>query len=96
MFVPEDGVSDGRRYDRLPRAEEPNVTSHIENGAMKVIEVIGISSESFDDAIDRAVAKAAESIRGITRVEVAELAGEVEDGGIVRYHATVKLSFTVR
>jgi len=69
---------------------------YIERGAIKVIEVIGVSTVSFDDAVQQAVAKASESIRGITGVEVTHLSGQVRDGRIVQYKATMKLAFTVK
>ncbi len=68
----------------------------IEQGAVKVIEVIGISSEGFDDAVSRAVAKAAESISGITGVEVLKMSARVTDGAITQYRVTCKLAFAVR
>ena len=55
----------------------------IETGAVKVIEVIGISGEGFEAAIDNAVAKASESIAGITGVEVQNLSARVDDGKVV-------------
>ncbi len=68
----------------------------IEAGAVKVIEVIGISEVGFEDAVQQAVAKAAESIRGITGVEVKRLNARVVDGRVSQYRATVKLAFAVR
>jgi flavin-binding protein dodecin len=68
----------------------------IESGAIKVIEVIGISTESFEAAVANAVAKAAESISGITGVEVEHFSARVSDGKVVQYKADVKLAFTVR
>ncbi len=68
----------------------------IESGAVKVIEVIGISKDGFEAAVDNAVAKAAESINGITGVEVQNLSARVDDGKVVQYRANVKLAFAVR
>ena len=68
----------------------------IESGAVKVIEVIGISMEGFEAAVDNAVAKASESINGITGVEVQNLSARVDDGKVVQYRANVKLAFAVR
>jgi flavin-binding protein dodecin len=72
------------------------VGEFIEAGAVKVIEVIGISEVGFEDAVQQAVAKAAESIRGITGVEVKRLNARVVDGQVSQYRATVKLAFAVR
>jgi flavin-binding protein dodecin len=68
----------------------------LDTSAVKIIEIMGVSNESFADAVDKAVAKAAESVNGIISVEVVRQTGSVEDGRIVRYESTVKLSFTVR
>ena len=65
-------------------------------GAVKIIEVIGVSDDGFEDALRQAVAKAAESISGITGVEVQSLNARVEDGQVTQYRATVKLAFAVR
>lgn len=69
---------------------------YIEAGAVKVIEVIGISEIGFEDAVQQAVAKAAESISGITGVEVKRLNARVVDSQVAQYRATVKLAFAVR
>ena len=61
----------------------------------KVIEVIGTSASSSDDAVREAVASASKSIRGITAVDVESLTCDVEKGQIVRWHALVKIKFPV-
>jgi hypothetical protein len=72
------------------------MTDQPEIGAVKIIEIMGISTQSFDHAIDEAVAKAAESINGITGVEIVRQTGTVKDGRIERYSVVVKLSFIVK
>jgi dodecin len=72
------------------------MSDFIESGAVKVIEVIGISTESFESAVENAVAKAAESISGITGVEVQSFSARVNEGKVVQYRADVKLAFVVR
>jgi flavin-binding protein dodecin len=69
---------------------------YIESGAVKVIEIIGVSTKSFEDAIDNAVKKASESVSGITGLEVVSHTARVEDGKVVRYAATCKLAFAVK
>lgn len=68
----------------------------IESGAIKVIEVIGISTVGFEDAVQQAVAKASQSISGITGVEVMNLSARVQDGSLVQYKADCKLAFVVK
>ena len=69
---------------------------YLEKGAIKVVEIIGISESSFDDAVQQAVTKAADTIEGITGVEVLSQTARVKDGKVTQYHATVKLAFAVK
>ncbi|VAW08024.1 hypothetical protein MNBD_ACTINO01-2058 [hydrothermal vent metagenome] len=68
----------------------------LDSNAVKIIEIMGVSTKSYEEAVDHAVAKAAESINGITNVEIITQTATVRDGNVVRYEATVKLSFVVR
>ncbi len=61
----------------------------------KVIEIVGISTESWEDAIKTAVKETAKTVRNIVGVEVVCLSGRVENGDIVEYRAKVKIRFTV-
>lgn len=72
------------------------MTEPLENGAMKIIEIMGVSTTSYEDALDRAVAKAAESINGIISLEVIRQTATVKDGRIARYEISARLSFIVR
>ncbi len=72
------------------------MADYISTGAVKVIEVIGISEQGFEDAVAQAVTKASESITGITGVEVVHMTARVREGKITQYHANVKLAFAVR
>jgi len=67
----------------------------ISSGAIKVVEVIGISEKSFDDAVAQAVEKASKSIKGISGVEVVNHSAKVDNGKIIQYKADVKLAFAV-
>jgi flavin-binding protein dodecin len=71
------------------------MSDYIAKGAIKVIEVIGVSEKSWEDAVGQAVAKASESVKGITGVEVTAQTARVSEGKVVQYNATVKLAFVV-
>jgi len=63
---------------------------------VKVIEVIGESRTSWDDAVRTAVKQACKTVRNITGVEVLNLTGDVDSTGeIVKYKADVQLAFPV-
>lgn len=71
------------------------MSSHINEGAVKIIEIIGISSKSFDDAISQAVKKASKTVKGITGFEVIKYMAGVKDGKVTQYKVNLKLAFPV-
>ena len=62
---------------------------------VKVIELVGVSVESWSDAAKNAVAEASKTVHGITGVDVLHSTAVVEDGRIVEYHVDVKIAFEV-
>jgi flavin-binding protein dodecin len=69
---------------------------YIDEGVVKVIEVIGVSETSWEDAVAQAVAKSAESLTGITGVEVVSFTARVNDAEVTTYNATCKIAFVVK
>ena len=69
---------------------------YVSKGAIKVIEIIGVSDKSFDDAVNQAVKKASETVKDISGVEVTKFMAPVEKGKITQYRANVKLAFAVK
>ena len=59
----------------------------------KVIEIIGGSDKSWEDAAKNAVEVAAKSLKEIRIAEVKELDMRVEDGQVVEYRAKLRISF---
>jgi flavin-binding protein dodecin len=64
-------------------------------GVTKVIEVIGSSTDSSDDAVREALSAASRSVRGISLIEVISTSCEVADGRITRWDVLVKMQFPV-
>ena len=61
----------------------------------RVIEVVGSSPTSSDDAIRAALSKAAETLRELRWFEVTDTRGHIEDGRIKHFQVTLKLGFTL-
>ncbi len=72
------------------------MSTHISGGAVKIIELIGVSEKSFEDAVHQAVAKAAETISGITGVEVFKQTATVQNGKIQQFRTSVRIAFVVQ
>ena len=61
----------------------------------KVIELVASSETSFDDAVKQGLAVAAQSLRGISGVEVVNWTADVENNQITRYKVTLHVAFTI-
>ena len=61
----------------------------------KVIELVGSSPTSIEDAIEGAVTRAATTLREIRWFEVMETRGHVENGKVAHYQVTLKIGFTL-
>ena len=59
----------------------------------KSIEITGSSPDGVTQAIDRAVSKASQSLRGLDWFEVIEIRGHIEEGTIAHYQVTLKVGF---
>ena len=59
----------------------------------KSIEITGSSPDGVNQAIERAVAKASQSLRGLDWFEVTEIRGHIEEGNIKHYQVTLKVGF---
>ena len=59
----------------------------------KIIELVATSSESWEQAVSAAVARASQSLRDLRIAEVSELDVQIENGAVTAYRAKVKVSF---
>jgi flavin-binding protein dodecin len=68
----------------------------MDGSVYKIIELVGTSTESWEQAARNAVETAAESLRDLRIAEVVEMDMQVEAGEITAYRTKVKLSFKYR
>ena len=64
-----------------------------ESGVYRVTEVIGTSSNSWEDAAKNAVKTASKSIRDLRIAEITKLDVRIENGKISQFRARLSLSF---
>ena len=59
----------------------------------KLIELVGVSNESYSEATKNGIARASETLRGLGWFEVTELRGLIQNGQISEYQVTLKVGF---
>lgn len=64
-----------------------------EGGVYKIVEVVGVSETSWEEAGRRAVETAAASLRDLRVAEVMKMDMKVENGKVTAFRTRVSLSF---
>ena len=86
-----------RRTSRATRSGPPVrrwgalVSEHV----YRVIEVVGSSPTSVDDAIRSAIARVAATTRGLDWFEVSEIRGHIEEGEMAHIQVGLKVGFRI-
>lgn len=61
----------------------------------KVVELVGSSTISSDDAIRNAITRAAETLHHLNWFEVVETRGHIADGKVAHFQVTLKVGFRI-
>ena len=61
----------------------------------KLIEVVGSSETSLEDAVASAIARTSETIRHLRWFEVTQTRGNIENGKVAHWQVTLKIGFTL-
>jgi flavin-binding protein dodecin len=61
----------------------------------KTIELVGSSSKSIEDAVQKAIAKAAQTVRNLRWFQILDTRGHIEGAKVAHWQVTLKLGFTL-
>jgi flavin-binding protein dodecin len=61
----------------------------------KIIEIVGSSTDSIEDAVQKAVTRASATIRDLRWFEIKETRGHIEEGRVAHYQVTLRIGFTL-
>lgn len=62
---------------------------------LKVIEVLGNSTVSFEDAVKNVVTEASKSVKNIKSVYIKDMQVSVENNEVMQYRVTTKVCFGI-
>ncbi len=82
------GNQQGRVDKRTPESDTWHRTA-------KVIEIIGNSKVSFEDAVQNALADASQSLRHISGADVIKTSVKCEEGRVIEYRVDLKVAFGI-
>ena len=61
----------------------------------KVVDLVGTSESSIEDAIQSAVSRARETLRNLRWFEIVQTRGHIDDGKVRHYQVALKVGFTM-
>ena len=62
----------------------------------KLIELTGTSTTSIEDAVDKAVKRAHQTIKNLCWFQVVETRGSIAKGKVLHWQVTIKVGFAVK
>ena len=83
------------RAGHRPGAGEHREEITMSSNVYKIVEIVGSSPVSIEDAIKTGLARAAKTVRHIGWFEVTDTRGHVADGEVKHFQVTMKVGFTM-
>lgn len=71
----------------MPAAEKDHI--------YKILELVGSSETSIEDAIKNAIGRASKTVREMKWFEVVQTRGHIENGAVRHYQVTLRVGFTL-
>jgi len=65
------------------------------NHTYKIVELVGTSATSTDDAIRNAISRASKTLKELDWFEVKETRGFIKDGGVGWFQVTLRIGFRI-
>jgi flavin-binding protein dodecin len=81
-------------YEALPE-ELSSETDTMEDHVYKIIEIVGTSTTTMEDAVRKGLAKASKSVRNMRWFQVVETRGSIAGADVEHWQVTLKIGFTV-
>jgi len=67
----------------------------VAGNTFKLVELVGTSSVGVSEAIEAAIVRASQTLRGLDWFEVQQIRGTVRDGRVGEYQVVIKVGFRV-
>ena len=96
---PVNGLKSNTGYPGLAfptRLQQYNKEITMGDHVYKVVELVGSSSKSIEDAIENAIGRAGKTLSNLDWFEVVDTRGHIDGGKVGHYQVTVKVGFRLK
>lgn len=83
------------RIDLVPQRRFTMPVTEMKDHVYKILELVGSSEKSVEDAIQNAITRASKTIREMKWFEVVQTRGHIEKGSVRHYQVTLRVGFTL-
>jgi dodecin len=83
------------RIDLVPQRRFTMPVTEMKDHVYKILELVGSSEKSIEDAIQNAITRASKTIREMKWFEVVQTRGHIEKGSVRHYQVTLRVGFTL-
>ena len=91
-FTGRDGAID---FVHKEEVLQRRVGSMADDHIYRVIELVGTSEKSIEDAVQTAVTRAQKTLRNLRWFEIVRTSGHIEKGKVAHFQVTLKVGFTM-
>lgn len=67
----------------------------MQNHVYRLIEIVGTSTQSIEDAVETAIARAESQLSDLRWFEIRNVRGHIEDGVVGHYQVSLRIGFTM-
>jgi flavin-binding protein dodecin len=67
----------------------------VDNNIYKIVELVGSSEKSIEDAVEGAIKRASKTLRHLRWFEVTQTRGHIENGKVQHYQVSLRVGFTL-
>jgi hypothetical protein len=81
--------------DFAQRQARATQAANFDDHVYRVIEIVGTSDQSIEDAVTSAIGRASTTLRNLRWFEVVRTSGHIDNGMVRHYQVTLKVGFTM-
>lgn len=70
-------------------------TTEMKDHVYKILELVGSSEKSIEEAVQNAITRASRTVREMKWFEIVQTRGDIEKGSVRHYQVTLRVGFTL-
>jgi dodecin len=82
-------------FEVLPIHHRQKEESNVPDRTYKIIDLVGVSEKSIDEAVQNAISRAGETLRGLDWFEVKQIRGRIQGSSVEQFQVELRVGFRI-